>query len=98
MVRKDLVEGIKRAKEEENSLKDAMMSFYLAGYKKEDIEEAAKIAVKEGKERKKSQEKNKISKYENEKKKNTPILLVVLIVLIVILIIGAGILLYFLMK
>jgi hypothetical protein len=45
MVREDIVGGLKLALLRGESLKEAMMSFYSAGYKKEDIEEAARIAV-----------------------------------------------------
>jgi hypothetical protein len=43
MAKDELVEGIKRATQKGESLKDAMMSFLNAGYKKEDIEDAARI-------------------------------------------------------
>jgi len=42
MVRKDILSGLKNAISKGESLKDAMMSFYRAGYSKEKIEEAAR--------------------------------------------------------
>lgn len=38
----DILEGLKNALVKGNTLKQAMMSFYNAGYKKEEIEEAAR--------------------------------------------------------
>ena len=42
MVRSEIVEGFKVALHKGESLKEAMMSFYNAGYSKKDIEEAAR--------------------------------------------------------
>lgn len=42
MVREDIIGGLKSALTRGFSLKDAMISFYNAGYTKEDIEEAAR--------------------------------------------------------
>ena len=42
MVRSEIVEGLKVALNKGESLKEAMMSFYNAGYSKKDIEEAAR--------------------------------------------------------
>ena len=42
MVMEDILEGLKLAMARGDSLQKAMMSFYNAGYKKEDIEEAAR--------------------------------------------------------
>lgn len=42
MVRQEIVEGLKTALHKGESLKEAMMSFYNAGYSKKDIEEAAR--------------------------------------------------------
>ena len=42
MVREDIVGGLKLALAKGDTLKNAMMSFYQAGYKKEEIEEAAR--------------------------------------------------------
>ena len=42
MVREDIIGGLKSALFRGESLKQAMMSFYNAGYKKEEIEEAAR--------------------------------------------------------
>jgi Fe2+ transport system protein B len=47
MVRQDILGGLKTALEKKQSLHQAMMSFYNAGYKKEEIEEAAKILHEE---------------------------------------------------
>jgi hypothetical protein len=42
MVNQEILEGIRRAVYKGESLRDAMMSFYNSGYKKADIEEAAR--------------------------------------------------------
>ena len=42
MVREDILSGLKSAVSKGETLKQAMMSFYNAGYKKAEIEEAAK--------------------------------------------------------
>ena len=42
MFREDILSGLKSAVSKGETLKQAMMSFYNAGYKKEEIEEAAK--------------------------------------------------------
>ncbi len=42
MVNEEILGGLKLALSKGESLKQAMMSFYNAGYKKEEIEEAAK--------------------------------------------------------
>ena len=47
MIRADIFGGLKLAVTKGETLKQAMISFYNAGYKKEEIEEAAK-AVKQG--------------------------------------------------
>lgn len=44
MPKEELVEGIRQALSKGEPLEKAMMSFYSAGYKKEDIEEAAAAA------------------------------------------------------
>lgn len=46
MVKEDLVHGLLHATQKGESLEKAMMSFYSAGYSKEDIEEAAKEVVR----------------------------------------------------
>jgi len=46
MVNQEILEGIKFAFEKGSSLKDAMMSFYNSGYKKEEIEEAVRELYK----------------------------------------------------
>ena len=43
MVRSDLIGGIKVSLSSGQKLKDVMQSFFNAGYKKEDVEEAARI-------------------------------------------------------
>ncbi len=48
MVRGDIVGGIKLALSKGQSLQQAMQSFYNAGYKKEEIEEAARAIQNEG--------------------------------------------------
>ncbi|MEK9184541.1 MAG: hypothetical protein AAB866_00025 [Patescibacteria group bacterium] len=47
MVREDIFAGLKQAISKGSSLKQAMMSFYKAGYKKEEIEEAARFVQSE---------------------------------------------------
>jgi len=42
MVREDILSGLRLALSQGESLKNAMMSFYNAGYKKQDIEDAAR--------------------------------------------------------
>jgi len=48
---KDILGGLKLSLERGISLKDAMMSFYNSGYKKEDVEEAAKVLLQSRQER-----------------------------------------------
>ncbi|MBU1129579.1 MAG: hypothetical protein KJ949_03045 [Nanoarchaeota archaeon] len=48
MVRFDILGGLKAAVQKGSSLKQAMITFYNAGYLKEEIEEAAKILVSQG--------------------------------------------------
>ncbi len=48
MVRQDILGGLRAAKLRGQTLKQSMMSFYRAGYKKQDIEEAARAFQKEG--------------------------------------------------
>jgi len=47
MAREELIKGIRMAVKKGETLRDAMMSFYNAGYKKEDIEEAAREVYSE---------------------------------------------------
>ena len=42
MINRDIVEGLRNALSRGNTLEQAMMSFFNAGYKKEEIEEAAR--------------------------------------------------------
>lgn len=42
MAKEDLVEGLRLAVEKGSTLREAMMSFFNAGYKREDIEDAAR--------------------------------------------------------
>jgi hypothetical protein len=48
MVNEEILGGIKLALSKGESLKRAMMTFFNAGYKREEIEEAAKIAQSQG--------------------------------------------------
>ncbi len=48
MVRQDILGGLRVAMQSGDSLRDAMMSFYLAGYQKQDIEEAARALQQQG--------------------------------------------------
>ncbi len=43
MVKQEIVEGLRLATSKGESLQEAMMSFFNAGYSKEDIENAAKV-------------------------------------------------------
>ena len=47
MVREDILAGLKQAVSRGESLRQAMMSFYKAGYRKEEIEEAARFLQNE---------------------------------------------------
>ena len=48
MVKEDIVGGLKLALSKGESLQQAMMTFYNSGYKKQDIEEAAKAVQSQG--------------------------------------------------
>ena len=48
MVRLDILGGLKAAVQKGASLKQAMITFYNAGYLKEEIEEAAKVLQSQG--------------------------------------------------
>ncbi len=48
MVREDILAGLKSATQKGESLKQAMISFYNAGYSKEEIEEAARVLQSQG--------------------------------------------------
>jgi hypothetical protein len=48
MVREDILGGLKSAVQKGESLKQAMITFYNAGYSKEEIEEAARVLVSQG--------------------------------------------------
>jgi len=48
MTSEEIVEGLKSGLAKGESLREAMMSFYNAGYKKEDIEQAARILQTQG--------------------------------------------------
>jgi len=52
MISEEILGGLKLALSKGETLRQAMMSFYNAGYKKEDIEEAARNLQKEGVEQK----------------------------------------------
>ena len=56
MINEEIFGGLKLALSKGESLKQAMMSFYNAGYKKEDIEEAARKLQKENFEQQKIQQ------------------------------------------
>lgn len=45
MVKQEILEGLKESVARGETLKSAMMAFYNAGYKKEDIEEAARALM-----------------------------------------------------
>ena len=47
MVREDILAGLKQKVSKGESLRQAMMSFYKAGYRKEEIEEAARFIQNE---------------------------------------------------
>jgi hypothetical protein len=66
----DILGGLKAAIERGEALKDAMMSFYNAGYAKEDIEEAARRYIMESTEEDliSSTKKENLFKAEQEKK------------------------------
>lgn len=57
MVNEEILGGLKLVLSKGGSLKQAMMSFYNAGYKKEDIEEAARALQKERVEQQEIQQK-----------------------------------------
>jgi hypothetical protein len=61
MVNKEILGGIRTAMDKGESLKSAMFSFYNAGYKKEEIEEAARyvMANKQNPQPEKPQDENK---------------------------------------
>ncbi|MEJ2268014.1 MAG: hypothetical protein P8X70_02985, partial [Nanoarchaeota archaeon] len=69
MVNNEILGGLKLALSKGESLKLAMMSFYNAGYKKEEIEEAARIAQQENiKPQEIQQEPKKSSKFSSANK------------------------------
>ena len=47
MVREDILAGLRSAVAKNESLKQAMISFYNAGYKREDIQEAGRVLQEE---------------------------------------------------
>ncbi|RLG16286.1 hypothetical protein DRN69_01160 [Candidatus Pacearchaeota archaeon] len=68
MVNQDILGGLKSALERGESLKQAMMTFYNAGYRKEEIEEAAR-ALKEEQEHKKIEAQKPLKSPEISEKK-----------------------------
>ena len=62
----DIVGGLKAAIERGEELKEAMMTFYNAGYSKKEIEEAARVYVTEKKQRQEGMSATK-SKYDSKK-------------------------------
>jgi len=88
----EILQGLKIAVQRGQSLRDAMMSFYNAGYKKQEIEEAARhISISSPVQQKqiqkpKIQEKQQISKYEEKTKPKSKLTLILLITAIVVLI------------
>jgi hypothetical protein len=75
MISEEIIGGLKLALSKGESLKQAMMSFYNAGYKKEDIEEAARKLQKENFEQKEVQQQKQeqpIKKSEKQIPKKKP--------------------------
>lgn len=68
MVNEGILGGLKHAVAKGESLKQAMMTFYNAGYKKEEIEEATRLMQQKGMPEKVSQEKATPQKPEVKKK------------------------------
>ncbi len=79
MVNEGILGGLKLALSKGESLKQAMMTFYNAGYKKEEIEEAARTLQKEGGQEEISQKpekplkQKKIQKPSKQRQIKTPI-------------------------
>lgn len=69
MVRQDILGGLKLAVSKGESLKHAMITFYNAGYKKEDIEGAARAfqIQRQGQQPQQEQPKEKIQKIKSKK-------------------------------
>lgn len=104
MVNEEILGGLRVAISHKSSLKNAMQSFYNAGYKKEEIEEAAKIVFAEQHGQKtqiplenqiaqnKTTEKQDIGKNKSpaqkEKKLSRKMLIIILIAVLSILLIG----------
>ena len=102
MVNEEILGGLRVAISHKSTLKDAMQSFYNAGYKKEEIEEAAKIVFAEQHGQKVQRPVEQIDKNIPEKqlveKKQTPeqkekkfsrkMLIIILIAVMSILLIG----------
>jgi len=98
MVNEQIVEGLRLALSRGYTLEQAMMSFFNAGYKKEDIEEAARALSthpehplshpeKEIPEHlKRPEEKKKISKYEEKTKPKGKLITILLIIFLFIII------------
>jgi len=92
MVRNDILSGIKASVLKGETLQQAMMSFYNAGYQKQDIEDAARALQQENQKileptAEKKQIMQKVSDYAgNTKKKDGKIITFLLILLVFILI------------
>jgi len=92
MVRNDILSGIKSSVLKGETLQQAMMSFYNAGYQKQDIEDAARALQQENQKileppAEKKQIIQKVSDYAgNTKKKDGKIITFLLILLVFILI------------
>jgi hypothetical protein len=90
----EILQGLKIAVQRGQSLRDAMMSFYNAGYKKQEIEEAARhISISSPVQQKQNSQqqilqksKQQISKYEEKTKPKSKLTLILLITAIVVLI------------
>lgn len=72
MVNEGILGGLKLALSKGESLKQAMMTFYNAGYKKEEIEEAARVLQKESTEAAIQQKSKESLKQERIQKSSKP--------------------------
>ncbi len=90
MVNESILGGLRIAVSHKSTLKNAMQSFYNAGYKKEEIEEAGKIVFAEQQkitEQKPQTESPKIANIQKKSPKKTG-LIIMLAILVIILISG----------
>ena len=98
MVNESILGGLRTAIEHKSSLKQAMQSFYNAGYNKEEIEEAAKIIFQEQQnmpQQKPVQNSNQTQENTKKKSPKKTGLIIALIALVIILIGGLVILFIF---